>query len=819
MPGIAPPRRPQRLAGLNNGRNGSIKPLSRSSQRDSACGCGSPSYEVIDGAKICLNCGTQISENNIVAEVTFGESSSGAATVDGARVGEDQRHANTLGSNVHRRMGIQSQGRADSELNGREAMRVFTGKLPVSPKTVEEALYLWKLASNDGFTRGRRAEEVAGACLYGACRRDKANTILLMDLAEVITVNVFSLGDTYKEMAKKLYLDVHARAHLVEVEPLILKYAAKLEFGEKTRQVAEDAVKIIRRMKRDWIVTGRHPAGLCGACIILAARMNNFRRTVREVVFVVKVADLTISKRLEEFKRTRSSFLTIDEFRSVGNRIKVQHDPPAIYEAKERARRLLEKKRKRLEYEQSKESAVNLSVGQSRQSSLAPSPSPAPEQAHLSFEQQEALHRQSQTPQPEVSSAPAAKKSKIVRKQTTATVATPREPCRDADGFVIPELPIDPALLAAANAAAEEIAAEDMTEAIDEAALGDTIKKVKRKVARPRKEKTEKEMIANPTPLTEEDLIEEEELQDEIENFLSNDECISKSKDDIEREKMEERSKTLAEQQRAITAAALAQRAESEGRRHYIVSDSETIGEDEFADDPEVQNALLTEAQVKVKEMIWVAHNEDWLRLQQTKQLKRALDDAEGKTKEKQKRKKRSRMGDGTVLEGGTPVESPADANRRMLEKRAPKQFSQRVNYAALGKIYNRGTPSEARTSASQSRAGSVAPSDAGAGAEQEFLTPPETQPGGDKAAEGEKVADDNEEEDEDEDDDPADYWQQDETKKPAEQHPAEDNEEDETDINAAVAEAANYGDDDFEELYEDEYEQDVGGDDDGFED
>ena len=46
-------------------------------------------------------------------------------------------------------------------------------------------------------------------------------------------------------------------------------------------------------------------------------------------------------------------------------------------------------------------------------------------------------------------------------------------------------------------------------------------------------------------------------------------------------------------------------------------------------------------------------------------------------------------MGDGTVLtDAGTPVESPADASLRMLEKRAPKGFSQRVNYAALGKIY-----------------------------------------------------------------------------------------------------------------------------------
>ncbi|KAF1352606.1 hypothetical protein BDV97DRAFT_349919 [Delphinella strobiligena] len=752
MPGIAAPKRAPRLAGLNNGRKGNIKGLSRPGKTNSPCGCENPQIEVIEGSTICMGCGTEISQNNIVAEVTFGETASGAAAVDGAHVGENQRFANTLGSTASRRVGVTTRSREDSEQNGREAIRVYTGKLAITQKIQDEAIHIWKLASNDGFIQGRRAEEVAGACLYAACRRDKENTVLLMDLAEIVMVNVFALGDIYKELAKKLYLQVGSRANLLEVEPLILKYASKLEFGEKTRQVAEDAVKIIRRMKRDWIVTGRHPAGLCGACIILAARMNNFRRTVREVVFVVKVADLTIAKRLEEFRRTRSSQLNINEFRTLGNRIKMQHDPPAMYEADERARKLLERKRKRLEYEQSKENTVDIpddeSNPASRQSSVAAD----------NLDPQLAEHPQQASAQPEAQQAAGPARAKR-RKKTTATAPARCEPCRDADGFVIPELPIDPLLLEAANAAAKEIENEDATAHPENAEDGDAVKKEKRKVGRPRKDRKEKEVTPAPTPLTEEELLAEEELQDEIENILRTDDCVSKSRDEIEREKLEERTKLLAEQQRAITTANLAQRAENEGRTHYVVPDSEIIGEDEFADDPEVMNALLTEEQVKVKEMIWVMHNEDWLRAQQTKQLKRALDEAEGKHKDKIKRKKRSRMGDGSVLEGGTPVESPADANRRMLEKRAPKQFSQRINYAALGNIYGHGTPaasergSEAGTPAPESREGSVAPSETGLG------TPPPTQQetSGDK----EQPEEDDYEEEEDEDD--AAYWNADE--------------------------------------------------------
>lgn len=804
MPAVAPPRRPQRLAGLNGARAGNIRQIARPSQRESACGCGNPQFEVIDGAKICLNCGTQVSENNIVAEVTFGESGSGAAVVEGGHVGENQRFANSLGANAQRRAGGTGRDRTgDHELNGRDALRTFTGRIPIAPGFVDQALHLYKMSARDGFTQGRRAEEVAGACLYAACRRDKQNTVLLMDLAEIIKVNVYHLGDTYKALTKLLYLDVKSQAKLIEIEPLILKYAAKLEFGEATRQVAEDAVKIIRRMKRDWITTGRHPAGLCGACIILAARMNNFRRSVREVVFVVKVADLTISKRLEEFKRTRSSYLTVDEFRSVGNRIKVQHDPPALYEAKERARKLLERKRKRMEWEHNRDNPIEVrddeSNAASRQSSLAPNET-QPDQA--SVDQQTAT--------------PSATTKR--RKKTNAKATAPRESRRDADGFVIPELPIDPLLLAAANAAAEEIAATDSGNKDGESTAANADKPAKRKAGRPKKTKADKAQEAEPAALTEEELLAEHELQNEIEDFLRNDECVSKSKDEIEREKLDARASVLAEQQKALMAETLAQRAAAQGRTHYIVPDSEIIGEDEFADDPEVQNALLTEEQVKVKEKIWVAHNEDWLRLQQTKQLKRAMDEAEGKNKDRVKRKKRGRMGDGSVLEGGTPVESPADANRRMIEKRAPKQFSQRVNYAALGAIYNtRGTPapsdtgSQVGTPAPESRAASLSPSDAAAGAE--LPTPAATQePSAEKEAEKQAEGDDEGEDDEDEED----YWPDADT---AGQQPPEEPEEDEEEVANDFGVALNPDEPDYgSDVYEEEYEDDAAGDDQGFE-
>ncbi|KAG7272609.1 hypothetical protein CRUP_033118 [Coryphaenoides rupestris] len=87
-----------------------------------------------------------------------------------------------------------------------------------------------------------------------------------------------------------------------------------LEFGEKTHQVSMTALRLLQRMKRDWMHTGRRPSGLCGAALLVAARMHDFRRTVKEVIGVVKVCQATLRKRLTEFEDTPTSHLTIDEF-------------------------------------------------------------------------------------------------------------------------------------------------------------------------------------------------------------------------------------------------------------------------------------------------------------------------------------------------------------------------------------------------------------------------------------------------------------------------------------------------------------------------
>ena len=45
----------------------------------------------------------------------------------------------------------------------------------------------------------------------------------------------------------------------------IHRFAHKLEFNDKVQDVSVTALRLVSRMKRDWISAGRRPAGLCGA--------------------------------------------------------------------------------------------------------------------------------------------------------------------------------------------------------------------------------------------------------------------------------------------------------------------------------------------------------------------------------------------------------------------------------------------------------------------------------------------------------------------------------------------------------------------------
>lgn len=270
--------------------------------------CGSDQFTrdllAPSGDVSCMNCGSVVEENPIVSEVQFGESASGAAMVQGAMVGADQARANF---NMRNAM----ESREQTLLNAKKKIKKIASVMRIPDYIVDSASGWFKLALVQNFVQGRRSQNVIAACLYVACRHEKTHH-LLIDFSSRLQISVYSLGSTYLKLVRALQIQ---KLPIADPSLFIQHFADRLQFGDKTAKVCKDATKLAHRMSLDWIYEGRRPAGIAGACVLLAARMNKINRSHAEIVAVARVGEETIQKRLNEFKSTSSGNMKLSEFR------------------------------------------------------------------------------------------------------------------------------------------------------------------------------------------------------------------------------------------------------------------------------------------------------------------------------------------------------------------------------------------------------------------------------------------------------------------------------------------------------------------------
>ncbi|KAJ2453574.1 transcription factor TFIIIB subunit brf1 [Coemansia sp. RSA 2336] len=304
-----------------------------------ACtGCGGVDIEhdTAAGMSYCRSCGEVCEENTIVSEVTFGEAASGAAIVQGSFIRAGQTRANMTGPG---RFGSGQESREMTLYQSRRRIQRLATAMELSEHFVDSAQRYFQLALNQNMTRGRRAIYVSAACLYIVCRTEKTSQMLI-DFSDILHVSVFKLGATFAKLVNALNL----RLPIVDPSLYISRFASMLEFGEKTQLVSMEAIRLVQRMDRDWIRTGRRPAGICGACLLIAARMHNFRRTQKEIIKVVKIADTTLRRRLDEFRMTPSGKLTVAHFRDLW--LEQAADPPAFTNNRAKARKAMMEQQK-----------------------------------------------------------------------------------------------------------------------------------------------------------------------------------------------------------------------------------------------------------------------------------------------------------------------------------------------------------------------------------------------------------------------------------------------------------------------------------------
>ncbi|KAL8777049.1 MAG: hypothetical protein Q9203_002835 [Teloschistes exilis] len=672
--------------------------------------CRSQNLEDENGHLTCITCGTILQQTNIVSDTIFVESAGGDSIRTGQTVGAGESRARNYDTTASHLTGGMSS--LDVSLaNGRIAIKAVAGHPLNIPLSIQDAaIEFYKLARmHHNFIQGRLIRSVAAVCLYAACRRDKGenNRWMLIDFADKCNVNVFDLSGTFKDLIRALFCDaqglIQAPLEPVNIESLILRYAEQMNFGRMKQRIANEAVRIVQRMNRDWMVDGRRPAGVCGAALILAARMNNFRRVVREVVYTVKIGEATINKRLDEFQETESSGLTVEEFRTTD--LPTEADPPA-FKNKNKAKKKRVKKRKAQEIEED-----DPTENESTQPGSA-TPANANGQLQTPASTQAQLDRESMPPPPlpldprlqtpsssQASETPPAKrrrgrppgKTKPPQEPSSQDLQVEAEIEADIEGLLGNQINVENAKQIHENPDVPGVPQAQQMTPDSSQALGT-------QVSSTQVDSSEQSSSTSPS------------LEDRL-----------RGRSTTESGQPLSESQLLSQLTEHSASRSPSPSAPSSDPRQFITRDSTTqplldriasteeISDSEFpADDPELSSCILTPAETAVKERLWTHENSAYLRAQQARFLKQQLAEANGTARVVVRRKrKRRRMGDMSDREAGGQggAQDAAEAVAGMMSKRA---FSRKINYGILKKTFTpKGTPSGSQTG---SRTGSEAP-------------------------------------------------------------------------------------------------------------
>lgn len=260
-------------------------------------------------------------ENTIVSSVEFVEGAGGASHMVGQMVGANSTRSFGTGGRRGGQYGFSRQSRENTLASGRRRIQEVAALMRLGTHFVDAAHRLFTVAVEKNFVQGRRRAHVIAACLYTSCRQEKSQHMLI-DFSDALQINVYTLGTCFLKFRRLLGL----KLEIIDPALYIYRFAAHLSLDEKANQVAMTALRLVARMKRDWIVAGRRPAGICAAALLIASRAHGFERQHHDVTKVLRVCGLTVMNRVKEFESTPSAGLTLDEFHK--NDIEGEVDPP-----------------------------------------------------------------------------------------------------------------------------------------------------------------------------------------------------------------------------------------------------------------------------------------------------------------------------------------------------------------------------------------------------------------------------------------------------------------------------------------------------------
>ncbi|KAI5168696.1 transcription factor IIIB 90 kDa subunit [Pancytospora epiphaga] len=281
----------------------------------SNCQAKNIATDMARGCVYCEECGMVQEENTIVSSLQF-DSSGTKATLHGKIISVDNANVGTQF--------------VDSSFYIKNTISSICNKLSLGTDHVECAFRWYKLCLQHSLSKGKSILYTLSACVYVSCRQE-GTPHLLIDFSNALRIDMFRVGRVFLKLRSLLGIDIP----LVDPSLYMHRFVSQLKF--QNNEILDFSVRLVARMKKDWILAGRRPNNSCGAALLIASRIFNEERHIAEVAKVVSASVSTVSKRLREIAETESANLGIFEFKDVW--ISEEDNPPIMKKIKRSKRR------------------------------------------------------------------------------------------------------------------------------------------------------------------------------------------------------------------------------------------------------------------------------------------------------------------------------------------------------------------------------------------------------------------------------------------------------------------------------------------------
>jgi len=159
----------------------------------------------------------------------------------------------------------------------------------------ERAAVIYRKALDKGLVRGRSIAAIAAAALYAACRIT-GTPRTLRDIAESSLVNKKDVARCYRLLLRELSVQMPISDPLTYIS----KIAENASISGQTQGLA---VKVLHEARQKRVAAGKDPMGLAAAALYIATKLNDEKKTQKEIAEAAGVTEVTVRNRYKTLKR------------------------------------------------------------------------------------------------------------------------------------------------------------------------------------------------------------------------------------------------------------------------------------------------------------------------------------------------------------------------------------------------------------------------------------------------------------------------------------------------------------------------------------